>query len=346
MTRPNLFKYATSELSQDAFICWLIEWAQDSNAKRDSALHRTARQLLNRMFEKSGVDKPSTYDSVKIAPQYKHIDVLVIVNSEYALIIEDKTRTENHSGQLERYLTEIRERGIKDACYERKFSKDKIIAIYFKTGDQSSYEQVTKKKYTPFIRADILPILREGRDKGVANAVFIDFLENLERIEKEVESYQSIPIDKWSWPCWVGFFKVLNRRIKNSGHWEYVANPSGGFLGFHWGWHDDPICPECKVFLQLEWQKLCFKIEVENKDRQKELRGEWYELICVESNGFAKKPERFGKGKYMTVAVHNDLDYRRTLPDGTLDLDGTLKIIQEAEDLVRRTILKRKSGLA
>ena len=32
--KPNLFKYATSELSQDAFICWLLEWAKPQNRKR------------------------------------------------------------------------------------------------------------------------------------------------------------------------------------------------------------------------------------------------------------------------------------------------------------------------
>ena len=25
--KPNIFRYATKELSQDAVICWLIEWA-------------------------------------------------------------------------------------------------------------------------------------------------------------------------------------------------------------------------------------------------------------------------------------------------------------------------------
>jgi hypothetical protein len=29
--KPNIFKYATSELSQDAFICWLLAWAKDEN---------------------------------------------------------------------------------------------------------------------------------------------------------------------------------------------------------------------------------------------------------------------------------------------------------------------------
>ncbi|MFD2933106.1 hypothetical protein [Spirosoma flavum] len=30
-TRPNLFTYATSELSQDAFICWLAAWVNSKS---------------------------------------------------------------------------------------------------------------------------------------------------------------------------------------------------------------------------------------------------------------------------------------------------------------------------
>lgn len=29
--RPNLFSHGTSELSQDAFICWVVEWANRIN---------------------------------------------------------------------------------------------------------------------------------------------------------------------------------------------------------------------------------------------------------------------------------------------------------------------------
>ena len=34
---PNLFSYATSELSQDAFFAWLINWADDSYIKKDES---------------------------------------------------------------------------------------------------------------------------------------------------------------------------------------------------------------------------------------------------------------------------------------------------------------------
>ena len=32
--KPNIFKYATKELSQDAVICWLIEWSSYDGQQR------------------------------------------------------------------------------------------------------------------------------------------------------------------------------------------------------------------------------------------------------------------------------------------------------------------------
>jgi hypothetical protein len=41
---PNLFDYATSELSQDAFVCWLAAWADPGCRAANEPLHagRTA----------------------------------------------------------------------------------------------------------------------------------------------------------------------------------------------------------------------------------------------------------------------------------------------------------------
>ena len=36
---PNLFDYATKELSQDAFFCWLLAWADEECRDADSTLH-------------------------------------------------------------------------------------------------------------------------------------------------------------------------------------------------------------------------------------------------------------------------------------------------------------------
>ncbi len=39
MEKPNLFSYATSELSQDAFIAWLLAWASPEYQTVDKELH-------------------------------------------------------------------------------------------------------------------------------------------------------------------------------------------------------------------------------------------------------------------------------------------------------------------
>ena len=49
--KPNLFNYATSELSQDAFLLWLLEWANPSNSEYDPELHLTAKVFLRRIID-------------------------------------------------------------------------------------------------------------------------------------------------------------------------------------------------------------------------------------------------------------------------------------------------------
>ena len=44
---PNLFYYATKELSQDAFICWLLAWANKECAREDAALNALGLSLAH-----------------------------------------------------------------------------------------------------------------------------------------------------------------------------------------------------------------------------------------------------------------------------------------------------------
>ena len=38
MNKPNIFTYVTSELSQDAIICYLLEWAKIENKKSNEKI--------------------------------------------------------------------------------------------------------------------------------------------------------------------------------------------------------------------------------------------------------------------------------------------------------------------
>jgi hypothetical protein len=48
--KPNLFNIATSELSQDGFLTWLLQWGDNSSADENKDLHDIAQFLFNLSF--------------------------------------------------------------------------------------------------------------------------------------------------------------------------------------------------------------------------------------------------------------------------------------------------------
>jgi len=150
MNKPNIFNYATSELSQDAIICYILEWTKIENKAFNENLHTLGIDFLSSLFEKfKDIETPNEYQKIEIIKQYENIDVLCIINDEYSIIIEDKTNTKNHSDQLKRYFDKV----------SKNFSKTKVLPIYFKTGDQSNYKNVEDNGYKIYLRKDFLNIL-------------------------------------------------------------------------------------------------------------------------------------------------------------------------------------------
>ena len=95
MKLNNLFSFATKELSQDAILCWIINWMKEKT--QDSTFYQLGKSVLDLFL---GENKLSHYDKVTVKRQYNRIDVLVLYesdNNKYALIIEDKTNTSEHS---------------------------------------------------------------------------------------------------------------------------------------------------------------------------------------------------------------------------------------------------------
>ena len=98
----NIFSFATNELSQDAFICWCLNWinmpVRDDNASGRQFGSQFLSRLLNGAYDVSKVNR------VYIFRQLLNIDVLVLVPElQAALIIEDKTSSQEHGNQINRY---------------------------------------------------------------------------------------------------------------------------------------------------------------------------------------------------------------------------------------------------
>ena len=66
MQQPNLFSFATSELSQDAFLCWFLSWADSKYEKLDASLHHCARGFISAIFDKHTKTMPDEIIDIKI----------------------------------------------------------------------------------------------------------------------------------------------------------------------------------------------------------------------------------------------------------------------------------------
>ena len=163
------------------------------------------------------------------------------------------------------------------------------------------------------------------------DSIATDYREYLQGISDQVQAYDKKPLEDWGWYSWVGFYIQLQEEL-GDGNWNYVPNPSGGFAGFWWCFQEGGGCEQ---YLQLEQEKLCYKIAVDDSDKKREYREKWYQRIINQSSaGFPlRKPARFGTGQWMTVCIY-DGDYRVSDDRGALNMEETVKRLKQAEEIL------------
>jgi len=228
MQAPNLFSFAPSELSQDAFICWLLSWADPELSGVNSSLHETAHDFIEALLAKHDrTHDRSDPSSIETRRQYRNADIVAVIGGKTAILIEDKVGSHAHSDQLDRYRLML----------EEEFGRSNIVPIYLKTGGQSDYQRARDAGYEPFLRADFLKVLDSGASRGLSSDIFHDFRSYLQDLDKKVRSFETVPVGKWPQDAWKGFFQVLQAQL-GDGSWKYVPNQSGGFMGFWWHSHE------------------------------------------------------------------------------------------------------------
>lgn len=320
MSRPNIFNFATSEFSQDAFLCWLAAWAAPDAAAEDEHLHAVGNNFIGAMFSAHGRTVP-VISSLEVRRQYRgNIDIAVFINGDIVVCIEDKTGSVEHSNQLTRYVEGLKAEG---------HLPESILPIYVQTFDQGSYASVKGSGYAPISRRTLLDILAPCASRANANAIARDFYEHLNRIEQETESFRTQPRECWSWLAWHGFYRELQVRL-GAGEWGAVNNPSGGFLGFWW---HATTTSDCELYLQLEQSRLCFKIGIEDAGNGAEIGNRWNEKLIAAGQTLhldVIRPQRIRSGSTMTVATLAS-DYRVLDANGVLDLDATTEQLRLAE---------------
>ena len=154
-SRPNIFEYATKELSQDAMICWFLACLKSEDEFYREIGVKFVRFILG--------DKKIEKDDVLIDPetlhaQYYHMDVYAVLcmkNKAIPIIFEDKTDTYLHGGQMKKYCDTVNSwKGDKYLSDIKKSTKLPNLEwgdtryIYFKTGYVPKWqeEDVEKKE--------------------------------------------------------------------------------------------------------------------------------------------------------------------------------------------------------
>ena len=292
---PNIFSFATSELSQDAIFAWLMQWADPKHKEKDANLYSVANSFIKILLG----NEQHNIKTICVGRQWQNIDIWAEINDDIFLIIEDKTNTSIHDNQLERYKETVKEE------YEGK--RENLFFVYVKTGNEpfSVLKKIEEKGYRTISRKEIIDCLIQYKGN---NAILPNYLEHLIKIEEDTQSFRKLPASKWGWYAWQGFYKELESRLDLTS-WNYVSNPAGGFLGA-W-WHFKEISGG-EMYLQFEETKLCFKIYYEGDRDRSEVRWEHHKKLldfAHETNHpEISKPSRFGAGYYMTIAVV-DSDY-------------------------------------
>lgn len=322
--KPNIFRLATKELSQDGFFTWLLQWADNDCNQHDQQLNETAKDFVRLLLNQTPDFK---INKVEAGRQWNNIDIWAEINDEYFIGIEDKTNTGEHSEQLERYK--------QIATDHYKDKNQKLVFVYLKTGNESSatLKKVIKKGYSTIDRRAVLSVLNQ---REVQNNIFNDFKEYLAAIEIQTNSYTKFENIISDWKAGEGFFIKLQELIPEWTDWRYVANQMGGFLGFWYHWQGTNDIGE--IYIQIENAfEYGIKLVIKIADWEPST-DTLYELLdeikpFAEKNGISiVKPDKYRAGATSTLAIiENAFNLDN---EGNLELDKFIKTLKSLEKTI------------
>lgn len=296
--KPNLFDFATSELSHDAFIAWLLSWADPSYT--EDSLNPFSSRVLKDFFDIAEV-KLTGIQKVEVKTQYRNIDVLVLVTNRsgkrWAIIVENKIHTREHSDQLNRYREKIHvDEELSD------ITDPQILGIYYKMWEQSDMSKVSDSEFAHFGRHHMLNLLEDTYKTGTSDVVD-QYKLYLIRMQDNLDAFRLKPVKDWTGTQWTGFYAKLKQDL-NEGNFGYVANPGGGFMGYWFG--REEIGQGDTLYLQSEEEKFCFKIHIQEKKKRQLAKKFWHQAVIdagKKSGLEVVKPRVMRTGQWFTIGV-------------------------------------------
>ena len=226
MIKPNLFSFATSELSQDAFFSWLIAWGSPEYEHINSELHLVATKFLSLLFKKNDMDLPEMIQCIRVNRQVNNIDILVIIQlsneDEFYIIIEDKVKANVTGNQLSKYM---------NYALAKQPELGRIIPIYIQSrpmdvNQSSKIEYIEKSGFKVLDYNSLVGFFEMIKELKIKNDILSDFIINLETI-----NFKKIKLNDWSTENWITFFDFLSKELEG-----YFINFRSQEIRFEWNW--------------------------------------------------------------------------------------------------------------
>lgn len=324
----NIFNFATSELSQDALICYLLNFAHVDHRNEDPLLTKCAEEFLRTLLDICDENEELIVTNLK--KQHENIDVLVEVNKDISIIIEDKIHSHQSLNQIENYKEKIKQK-----------SSNKIVTVYYKMIDQPHPEKVDKH----IERRDMIKLFDKYRQTN--NTIIQEYYQHLKKIENEVNEYNNLAIDKWKSPQYRGFFQhitdskspVIN--LEKGYSWGYVPNKNEGFMGLWWYFLEGTDLEKSgladkgvfSIYPQIENEEIVIKIR--STEPTNDIKWSLYHYLNELEALHDFKKKRFRTGEVMSIGsiTYNESNYEEKI--GTIEnaLDciknGKFKIIDK-----------------
>ena len=343
MASPNLFVFATKELSQDAVICWLIAWAgaETKGNPEGEELRRCGRTLVDALFSKwqdrGGVELDDQIRT-EVLQQERNIDVLARVDCRHVLLIEDKTDTGAHDDQLAKYWTLVVEGKTAFGRVEEK----NLHPIYCKTGNHSlrDRQHVEEQKYRVFDRNDFLSVLETYQG---GNGILLDFRRHLVGWQRDTDSFPQWTIDgERTSRGWEGFYRWIeeNCLAGYSDDW----GPLGSLVGGYWGIWIEPVetSRNSRFAIWIEKDRISLRLfgakrreSVLGMNREKE---HWARAFVERGGGRFTRPRRLEATSSKPMCVAEWRGWLAFGDSGRVDLARTAKNLKRAKKILLDTI--------
>jgi len=293
MENNNLFQYATKELSQDAMLCWMINWINYEGAP----LEQLGKDMLDLFL---GQYKQERYFNVEVKRQYKKIDVLVLFNDNYALIIEDKTNTSEHGEQIAKYKELL----------QKEYPDRIIYTTYIKTGIIYDEDYMMMKKTNNVITIDdLLPVLLNvsGLDRSEILHDYVQYLSKISKERKEIDELIKQGKLSEAFKSFYGQFSFLNQVFSN--------RTKGTVLGEMYRDKDkNPIVYSDTIYAAANndgspWTQYCFWGKVYKEQLLDEKEIEYHYLFWRIDSKWCSEENR---EKYYIALRHYDKNTKKT----------------------------------